>query len=77
MLIQESPGSVVVLDRQSSTGNAVVLGGLLEQRQGLLQPGAADLADADLDGIGRECAGHCRAERHKADKQPDHACSRG
>ena len=75
MLIQEFAGGVVVLDRQSGTGQPVILGRLLNQRQCLLEAGAAKIANADLNGIGRERARGQPAQRHETDKQPDHVSS--
>ena len=57
MLIEELAGGVVVLDRKARAGHAVVVGRLLDQRQGRLDAGVAEIADADLDGLGRERVG--------------------
>ncbi len=52
MLIEKLAGGVVVLDRQPGAGDAVIRGRLLDQRQRRLYAGAAEIADADFDGIG-------------------------
>src|SRR5207248_1492350 len=61
MLIQKFAGGVIILDREAGAGHAVVLGRLLDQRQCLPNGGTAKIADADLEGIGRESAGYQRA----------------
>ena len=68
MLIEELAGGVVVLDRQPRAGDAVIRSRLLDQRQRRLDAGAAKIADADFDGIGRKRAG---AQRAQADDETD------
>jgi hypothetical protein len=71
-LIEELAGGIVVLDRKPGTGDAIVLGRLLDKRQCRLDSGAVEIADADLDRIGRARGGRQRAETDYADKQPKH-----
>ena len=54
MLVEEFAGRVVVLDRKPRAGDAVVFGGLLDQRQFRLDAGVTEIADADLDRLGRD-----------------------
>ena len=73
MLIQELAGGVIVLDREPGASHAVVLGGLLDQGQRRLDGGAPEIADLDLDRIGRKRGGdqHGQAEDYP-DEQSDH-----
>ena len=58
-LIEELAGGVVVLDREARAGDAVILRGLFDEGQFRFDAGAAEIADADLDRVGRErMAGH-------------------
>ena len=53
-LIEELAGGVVVLDRETRAGNAVILRGLFDQGQFRFDAGLAEIADTDLDRVGRE-----------------------
>ena len=52
MLVEKLAGGVVVLDRKERTGDAVIFGGLCDQRQCRFDSGMAEIADADLERIG-------------------------
>jgi len=54
MLVEKLAGGVVVLDREERTGHAIIVGRLRNQRQHRFDAGMAKIADADLDGFGRE-----------------------
>ena len=74
-LIEELAGGVVVLDRETRTGDAVILRGLFDEGQFRFDAGLAEIADADLDRVGRErVAGH-DAQADHADQPSDHGRS--
>ena len=74
-LIEELAGGVVVLDRETRAGDAVILGGLFDQGQFRFDAGLAEIADADLDRVGRErMAGH-EAQADRTDQPSDHGSS--
>ena len=75
MLIEEFAGGVVVLDRKPRAGDAVILGGLFDQRQFRLDAGVAEIADADLDRVGRERVAGREAQADRTDQPSDHASS--
>ncbi len=53
-LVEKPAGGVVVLDREASAGDTVVLGGLHGERQRGFDPGTAEIADLDLGEVGSE-----------------------
>src|SRR4051794_11002874 len=59
-LVQELAGRVVVVDRELCAGNPVVLGRYVEERNARLRLWAAEIADLDVDRIGR---GRCPREQ--------------
>ena len=74
-LIEELAGGVVVLDRETRAGDAVILRGLFDQGQFRFDAGLAEIADADLDRVGRErVAGH-EAQADRTDQPSDHGSS--
>ena len=75
VLIEELAGGVVVLDREARAGDAVVLGGLFDQRQFRFDAGVAEIADADLDRVGRERVGSHDAQADRTDQPSDHGSS--
>jgi hypothetical protein len=74
-LIEELAGGVVVVDRETRTGNAVILRGLLDQGQFRFDAGVAEIADADLDRVGRERVGSHDAQADRTDQPSDHDSS--
>ena len=52
-LVEEFSGRVVVVDRELRAGQPVVLGRYVDQRQACLRLRPAQIADLDLDGVGR------------------------
>ena len=67
MLVQELAGGIVVLDRKARAGNAVILRGLFDQGQFGFDAGVTEIADTDLDRVGRESVGsHDLVHRHGA-----------
>ena len=75
VLIEELAGGVVVLDGKARAGNAVVLGRLFDERQFRLDAGVAEIADADLDRVGREHGAGRDAEADRNDQPSDHGSS--
>ena len=75
MLIEKLAGGIVVLDRKPRAGDAVILGGLFDQGQFRFDAGVAEIADADLDRLGRERVGCHDAQADRADQPSDHASS--
>src|SRR6478736_8431968 len=59
-LVQELAGRVVVVDRELCAGNSVVLGRYVKERNARLRLWAAEIADLDLERIGR---GRCPREQ--------------
>src|SRR5439155_26488620 len=74
-LIEELAGGVVVLDRETRTGDAVILRGLFDEGQFRVDAVLAEIADADFDRVSRErMAGH-DAQTDYADQPSDHGRS--
>ena len=74
-LIEELAGGVVVLDRETRAGNAVILRGLFDQGQFRFDAGLTEIADADLDRVGRERMASHDAQADRADQPSDHGRS--
>ena len=77
MLVEKLAGGVVVLDRKPRAVDAVIVGRLRNQRQCRFDAGMTEIADADLDRIGRERMGRHHAQANRADQHPDHGVSFG
>ena len=75
VLVEEFACSVVVFDRKLGAGNAIVFRGLLRERQCLLDAGMPDIADADLERVGRERMCRDHAQKCGADHGSDHFVS--
>ena len=74
-LIEELSGRVVVLDREARAGNAVVLRGLFDQGQFRFDAGLTEIADTDLERVGRDGMGRHEAQADRADQPSDHGSS--
>jgi hypothetical protein len=59
-LVEEFAGRVVVVDRELCAGDPVVLGRYVDERDARLRLAAAQIADLDLERIGR---GRCPREQ--------------
>ena len=74
-LVEELAGGVVVLDREARAGNAVIRRGLFDQGQFRFDAGVTEIADADLDRVGRERVGSHDAQADRDDQPSDHVSS--
>src|SRR6185295_16547419 len=63
------------LDGKPRAGKAVILGRQFDERQFRLDAGTAEIADADLDGVGREHGGSRDAKTDRSDQPSDHGSS--
>ena len=75
VLIEEFARGVVVLDGKARAGKAVVLGRQFDERQFRLDAGAAEIADADLDGVGCEHGAGRGAQADRYDQPSEHGFS--
>src|SRR5262249_29816641 len=75
MLVEKFSGGVVVLDRKARTGNAVIVGGLRNQRQGLFDACVVKIADVDLDRLGRKRKGRDQRQANRGRQPSEHSSS--
>ena len=75
MLVEKFSGGVVVLDREVRAGDAVIVRGLLDQRQCRSDAGLAEIADADLDRFRRARMRSGETDADHTDPPADHGSS--
>ena len=71
-LIKKFAGRIVVLDRETHAGNAVVLRRLFDQGQFRLDAGLTEIADTNLDRVGRDGMASHDTQADRADQPSDH-----
>ena len=75
VLIEEFPGGIIVLDRETCAGDAIVFGRLFHKRQFCLEAGVTEITDSDFNRIGRERVGGHDAQADRSGQRPDHGSS--
>src|SRR5262249_32689910 len=75
VLVEELSGGVVVLDRKARTGEPVIVGGLCNQRQCLFDASVVNVADVDLDRLGRKRKGRDQPQANRGRPPWEHSSS--